>query len=266
MSDLQSDSTPAEPQAEQEVENVQVTAELDTASEAQHEEQAQAEPTIDNENIQKVINKKHFEAKEAQRQAEEYKKRLDEIEARQREEEAKRYSSIPERPDPFDDDYDEKIALYEQQLQQKAQWDFQQKLAESQRLSAQQAEQAKQAQEMQDKASAYTSKAKSLGISAEELQMAGNAVAQYGINDDLTMAILQDSDGPLITKYLASNPADIADLNSMNPYVAGAKLAEIKQKAAQLKPKQTNAPEPATRVDGIAADQTHPALHGVKYE
>jgi len=176
---------------------------------------------------------------------------------------------MPEAPDPFDDDYDSKLADYNKKLIAKAEFDAQQRFAQQQQLQAQQIEQAKKAEDIQQKAQAYTSKAGELGISAEDLQAAGNTIAQYGISEELTMAILQDNEGPLITKYLASNPADILDLNSMNPYIAGAKLMEIKQKAAQLKPKRTNAPEPATRIEGSTVDpdaNKYPLTKGAKFE
>lgn len=271
MSELQNEALePVDNQtATQEIENPEAGSELAADSETQHEQKAETEQVIDNENVQKVINKKHFEAKEAERKAEEYKAKLAEYEAKQREEEARRYSNLPEAPDPFDDDYEQKLVNYNQALTEKAKFDARQEIYQQQQLQAQQIEQAKKAEEIQQKAKAYTSKAGELGISAEELQSAGNTIAQYGISDDLTLAILQDNEGPLITKYLASNPTEILDLGNMNPYMAGAKLMEIKQKAAQLKPKRTNAPEPATRLDGSTVNpdaNKYPLTKGAKFE
>jgi hypothetical protein len=68
------------------------------------------------------------------------------------------------------------------------------------------------------------------------------------------MHILGDSDGPLITKHLAANPQDGYDLASMSPYSVGQFLDGIKTKASALKPKTSNAPSPATNLQGNGVD------------
>ena len=139
---------------------------------------------------------------------------------------------------------------------------------QQQQLTQQQAAQAKQDQvnkSMQD----YTSKAVELGIKQDELQAAGNTVGGYGLSEDLIMHILGDSDGPLITKHLAANPQDGYQLASMSPYQVGSFLDGIKAKASALKPKTTNAPAPATNLQGNGADpeaSKYKNLRGTKYE
>jgi len=98
---------------------------------------------------------------------------------------------------------------------------------------------------MQAKVQTYAARTKELGIGQDEIQAAGNTVAQYGLSDDLVMHILGDSDGPLITKYLAENPQDGFELASMSPYDVGSFLDGIKAATVALKPKTTNAPPPA---------------------
>lgn len=256
--ELQNESLePVENETEtQEIENLQEEgSELAPDSETQHEQQAEVdEEAAKQAAIQKVINEKTFKAKQAEREAQELKAKLEAIEAKEREEFARQVENIPPMPDPFDDDFEEKIKARDDAILKKASYDAQNQYYAQQQQIQQQQEQAKQQQDIQQKWQNYTSKAADLGIKQEEVKSAIDTVAQYGIDDNLTLAILQDPDGPLITEYLAANPNEINELNG-NPYIAGAKLVEIKQKASQLKPKKTSAPEPATRVKGSTVNQ-----------
>ena len=83
------------------------------------------------------------------------------------------------------------------------------------------------------------------------------------------MHILQDTDGPLITKHLAANPQDGYQLASMSPYSVGQFLDGIKTKASALKPRTSNAPEPASKVSGSAVDPNanrFPLTKGATFE
>ena len=83
------------------------------------------------------------------------------------------------------------------------------------------------------------------------------------------MHILKDTDGPLITKHLAANPQDGYELASMSPFAVGQFLDGIKQKASALKPKTSNAPKPATNLQGNGVDPEagkYRNLKGTRYE
>ena len=115
----------------------------------------------------------------------------------------------------------------------------------------------------------YSNKATELGIKQEELQAAANTVANYGLSDDLVMHILGDSDGPLITKHLAANAQDGYQLAAMSPFEVGSFLDGIKAKASALKPKTSNAPTPATNLQGNGVDPEagkYKNLGGAKFE
>ena len=108
-----------------------------------------------------------------------------------------------------------------------------------------------------------------MGIKQDELQAAGNAVAGYGLSDDLVMHILSDSDGPLITKHLAANPQDGYQLASMSPFAVGNFLDGIKQKASALKPKTSSTPAPATNLTRNGVDPEagkHIHIRGATFE
>lgn len=279
MSELQNDSDELEVNDEsqidddltnesEEVENPEQDSDLATDSDDRHEEQDQAD--VNQEAIQKVINKKHFEAKEAERKAEALQKRLDEIEAKQFEQ-SNQPQNVPPLPDVFDDDYEQRIAERDRIITQNAQIEFTRKQQEQQSLYQQQIEQQKQAEALNEKLTSYTNKAKELNISSSELQEAANIVGMYGLNEQVQLAIVSDDKGPLITKYLAKHPQEVEALNASlsQGFVAAGQVYEaIKLKAANSKPKTTNAPTPPTRVDGGAVDSDsakYPHSKGAKF-
>ena len=269
MSELQNEEVTIEEDSA-DIENQEIGSELAADSEAGHEDKPQVdEEAVKQEAIQKAINEKVFKQKQAERERDQYKAQLEEYERKQREEQAKLYQSVPPMPDSFDDDFDLKIAERDRVIAQKAQYDWeQQSFAKQQQSQHEQAQRAK-AEEIHAKAATYNTRSTELGIKQEELQAAGNKVAQYGLTDDLVLHILSENDGPLITKYLAANPNDGYELANMSPYKQGVFLNEIKAKAAALKPKTTNTPNPATNLQGNGADPElgkYKHIKGVKYE
>ena len=122
MSELQNESVDSEEYIEEtEIESQEIDAELAPDSDEEHEEQPQVDEEAKKQAaIQKVINEKTFKAKQAEREAKEYKARLEAYEAKEREQASKLYESIPEMPDPFDDDYDAKIKVRDEAILKKA--------------------------------------------------------------------------------------------------------------------------------------------------
>lgn len=251
MSELQNETVESEVIDDAVVENPDNGADLATASESEHE----AKPEVDEEAakqaaIQKTINKKHFETQQAKRDLEAANSRIAEFESKQREEMAAKVGTIPAMPDAFDDDFDEKVKVRDEALIAQANFNSQNQSYQIQQRALQQAEvQAKNAK-VQESMTKYSQKATELGIAQDELQAAGNTVAQYGLSDDLVLHILGDADGPLITKHLAANPQEGFELAHMSPFLVGPFLDGIRQKASTLKPKTSNAPAPGANLDG----------------
>lgn len=241
---------------------------LAPVSEAEHEEQPQVDDeAAKQEAINKAINKKHFELKQKEREANELKARLDAIEAKEREAQAAQVANIPPMPDAFDDDYEEKVKKRDEALIAQANFNAQQQAytqqAQIQQQQAQAAEQARLAEQV----TAYNKRASDLGIQKDELNAAANVVGSMGLSDELVKHILADSDGPLIVKHLAENMQEGFDLATMNPYLVGAKLDQIKASASALKPKTTKAPKPADVLQGNGAKPSSKYKHigGAKF-
>tara|TARA_R110002096_G_scaffold87930_1_gene201753 strand:- start:821 stop:1636 length:816 start_codon:yes stop_codon:yes gene_type:complete len=253
--DLQNDEVETEVIESAEVENQEIESELDTDSGLEHEQAPEVdEEAVKQDAIQKAINKKHFETQQAKRDLDAANKRIADFEAEKRAQEAARVGNIPDKPDAFDDDYEDKMEARDKAIAAQATFNAQNQGYEQQQANQQQQAQVAQQQEVQTQVTAYNARTKELGISTEEMQAAGNAVAQYGMSNDLTMAILGDSDGPLITKYLAANPVELSNLTTMNPVQAAMHIERtVRAKATALKPKTTNAPKPGNNLSGNGA-------------
>ncbi len=246
----------------QPAENHESGSELATDSGGQHEqaasveEDAAAKQAAANAKTQDVINKKHFQTKQAERERDEARAQVAKFEQEKRELEATQAANIPAIPDEYADDFKERLAERDAAIVRKAQFDANQTaVAKQQEYQAQQ-EQQKAAAEFQQAQIDYSTRSVELGIQPAELQAAGNVVAGYGLSDDLVKHIINDSDGPLITKYLAANPMDAYNLASMSVYEQGAYLNGVKDKASALKPKPSNAPTPPAQLPAGGGAQT----------
>lgn len=242
----------------------------DTGEQVQAESTEQASPEeVAKQKANEAFNKQYGEKKQLERDLQLERDRLAQFEQAERDRQAALIGDIPPIPDAFDDDYEQKIAARDQALVEQARFNAQnQSYMQQQQQAQQQAAQAQQ-QHVHDSMVNYTKKANELGIKQEELQSAGNAVAGYGLSDDLVLHILGDSDGPLITKHLAANPQDGWKLASISPYEVGNFLNEVKAKAGALKPKKSSAPNPATNLRGNGADPSkskYKNLAGAKFE
>lgn len=203
---------------------------------------------------QAAFNKQYGATKQAERERDAARKEIEDLKLAQ----GVTPQAVGEMPDSLDFDTDAEFTQaktqYINNIRAHANHDAQQASIEKQRQDNLAAQQYKVHEERQTSIKSYSENATKLGITNEELQLAGNAVASYGISQDMETAILSDSEGPLLTKYLAANPQEVGNLNSMNPIQAGAYLVSLKAKAGALKPKSSSAPNPTTDIAGSGGE------------
>lgn len=232
----------------QEVQEVEESEEQETAAEPSTDSGETHDKPIFTEQQQRIfdeaIGKKVFKLREKERETEQLRRQLEEFQKT----ETRSRPFIPDMPDPFavtDEEYRRKVREREQALISVASYDAQQQMVEQHRRAV--AEQAAQKQQevLVEKVQSYSERAKTLGIRPDELQAAGAVVGNFGIDDSLVQYILEDDQGPLITKYLSQNVQELDNLRYMHPTQAAVRIATlIKSKAAALKPRLTNVPNP----------------------
>lgn len=211
----------------------------------------------------KSINKKHRQYMEQVRANEELMERIRQLEAKQPK---SARPEIPPPPDPFDSDYADKIKARDEAILKASKYDAQQELIRNQQQEMQQ-QQMRQAQEAIVKTvTSYTERAEKLGLTREQLQQAGNAVAAHGFRDDLSTYILEDEHGPLLTAYLARHPEEIDKLNNMHPVRAGVMLETIIKPKAQRASGRSTAPPPPDTLGGGGAPPIARGPKGAVYE
>ena len=246
-------------EVEQEVEETEAS-ELATDTEAEPKQNTEESRNVNQEKINAAINRKHREAME-------WKEKYEALQQQQGRMQSNLPPEIPAMPDPFDDDYQEKVRARDEAIQKRASYDAEQNLR--QQIEQQQSKQALQAQiqRVKEQTEKYAKSAVEYGVTPEQLQQYGMQAGQY-LSQDIAMSILGDAEGVLLTKYLAQNPQDAIDLSGMNPYQAALHMERVIRPAAQkLKPKATGAPTPPKKVDtsGASIEIESPLLKGASF-
>tara|TARA_R110002096_G_scaffold315227_2_gene509439 strand:+ start:1726 stop:2529 length:804 start_codon:yes stop_codon:yes gene_type:complete len=267
MSELQNDEGAVTEAPEVEDHIVIDGADLATASDEQHEPIAQVdEEAAKSKAIQDRFDKQTFKTKQAERDLQSANDKLKALEDKESQRKEAQFANLPEFPSEYDDNFEQKKADYFTAYD--AQKDHEHEVAATKRDTATQQQQVQQQQleQLHSTQTAYDARSTELGISPEELGAAGAAVMKYGLSNELTMHILSDKDGPLITKHLAANPQEGFEIASMSPYAVGAYLDTVRVKAQASMPKPSNAPDPAPMLNGngVAPKDIGPA--GATYE
>jgi DNA repair exonuclease SbcCD ATPase subunit len=214
-----------------------------------------------------AIGKKTFKLREVERQAEALQKQLEDVQSKLPKQER---PQVPEAPDPFaisDEEYRRQLSQRDEAVSKAAAYDAQQQYLQQQQYEL--AEQARQKQQeaLNSKIENYASRATKMGIKSEELQVAGATVSNFGIQEELVSFIIEDDHGPLITKYLSQNLTELDNLRSMSPIQAAIRITnEIKPKAAALKPKVNQAPDPVDTPQGAGISPKPKGPKGATFE
>lgn len=253
------------PELEQEAPEVEeVEGEESPETEPEKKAPVAEEAPPDEEDQSKAARELAFKMREAKREAAEERRRNEELEARLAKLESPVRPDIPPPPDPYDDNFQEKVRQRDAQIAAAARWDGQQQYAEQLRQSQEQEEQRKQYEQITQVAQSYTKKAETLGVSADELKMAGAALVQYGIPDRLSSRILRDDRGPEITTYLAKNILELERMMGMEPEDAAVYMEMVVKPKARKKPPE-KVPDPAHSPGGAGVPDGKEWLKGTKF-
>lgn len=219
-------------------------------------EETHEKPTFSPEQHAAAANA--FKAREAKRETEELRKQLEELK-RPAQSQAPVVPVLPEYAEP------EEVAEYTRQVQAAATYKAQQDFNEQQQQNTAQQAQLAEGQRQENQRLAFLDNSKKQGINAEDLQTAASLVDSYGLNNDITQALLDDKDGGLILLHLSTNPQGITDLNNANVLTLGSVYSGIKEASAALRPKTSNAPPPVEMLNGNGMPPQSEDIPGVTY-
>ena len=215
-----------------------------------------------------AIGKKVRQTRDMERRADELQRQVNDLQARVPVEQRPEVQAVP---DPFsisDEEYRRNLAQRDQQVLAQANFDHQRRQQQENQERVRQEQAQAQHQQQDEKIRDYAGRAAKLGIKAEDLQVAGNAVAQHGIGAELGQYILESDQGPLITTYLANNPLELDELKYLSPAQAAVAIeTKIKPKAAASQPKKvTDTPDPLERPHGAGKASSKRGPQGATFE
>jgi hypothetical protein len=212
------------------------------------------EVAVAKEKANAAYNKQYGEKKQLERDLASRDAELQQFQQAERERQAAQVGTLPDFPDEFDDNFEEKKVAYVNALQEQANFNATNNAyLQQQQFNQQQTAQAA-AQKQAELGNSFTANAKAAGATDKEFNDVVTTLNNGGMTGDIGNAIMQDPDGYFIAKHLAANPQEAHELNTMNPILAGAKFAELKVKASALKPKTSKAPAPVDNLQGVTSD------------
>lgn len=216
--------------------------------------------------VNKAINKKHAQFKEEERARLAAEAELAKLKSELEERSKPEAPSVPPMPDQFDDNFEELMLAREQKLRELAEFEARQKFDNEAIQRKEQERKAEQDRELGKKIEAYTNRALNLGIDKEDLERAGNYVAQSGISEHVAQFLLDDEQGPALVTYLEQHPLELDKLVGMNPVNIGMQINEIRSKVSLPSQNITNAPDPVKGVSGKPVNETSPLIQGATFE
>jgi len=217
---------------------------------------------------QKILNdavgKKAFEVREQKRENEVLKQQLEDAKANVPQQTR---PDVPEMPDQFEDNFNERMALRDKAIADAAAFDSAKVVRQQQQQAVVQQQQAQQQEAYAKSANDYIERATKLGVSQQELQVASQSVVNFGLDLQLQQHILLDDQGPLIATYLAANQQEMLALSTMTPMQAAVMIeSQIKPKAiASGKRPPPEAPDPAEHLTGGGQPPKQKGPKGAKY-
>jgi hypothetical protein len=179
---------------------------------------------------------------------------------------------VPDPPDAFDSDYDQKMEAFKEAARARGAWEAQQSViakSQQEKIEAAQAE-------LNKKAATYADRIKELGFSRAELETASETIMTAAAENDATQdrvvelldMILEDDMGPVITDFLGKNPGHVSKMMGLSKTRAGAYFAsEIRPKVNRIAGRRSGrrAPPPVSTDRGRGSpEQEGPP--GVTYE
>ncbi len=254
----------------EDIEDVDQETDSDSSADTDEGQEKSTRPVF-NEEQQKAFDKamaeKTWKAREAERQAEDYRKRLEELEAKIPKEQPPEVPNVPDFYALSDREIQEQLRRRDEAIAKRAEFDARQQAMQSQQSDLQRQQQAAAVQAQNEKIASYAEKAKKLGVQSEDLQSAANKIGQFGINPMLANHLIDLDDGSLGTLYLGENLLELDKLANMPANQALLYLDQVVMpKARKLKPSVNAAPDPLDTPRGAGRSPKSGGPKGATFE
>lgn len=201
------------------------------------EPEAQPEqPRDENGRFQKRVNELTRKTWDARREADQYRQRLEQVEA-----ELSRYRQ-PQAPDPNENPVEYVRHLAREEARQ---------LVESERSQAQQTQ---EQQRWQSLAQEHEAREREYAARNPGYMEAMDAFAAVvGVNPPLAEVLMTSEHGPAVVEYLGNHLDEAARISQLPPHLAAREVTRIESRVSAPKPKPTtNAPAPVPTLGGSA--------------
>ena len=239
-----------------------------TETENQETDGETTEKPINQEAVNKRINKLTFEKHEEQRKREDLEAKYAELQAEiEKQKQSSSEIVIPDMPDPYDPEFASKLAEREKAVQEKARADAAREVAEQAHEAEVKRRQEEAVKQFEQQTTKMFDSGEKAGITREDLQKAEQTVSMFVRDPSLAQFILAQEDSALIVHHLANNVSELEQVVGMSPMNAAAYIATVvTPKAKEFKPQQPGAPAPLNVPKGGPAPNQDPYLKGVQFE
>ena len=225
------------------------------------------EKLFDQEAANKAFIKNKQKLREEQKQKEAALKEAEELKKRLAEFEREKEPEVPNMPDPFDDDFEKKVAERDEAIRKAVAYQQKQEFLREQKsneLKKQQEERESHTKKVLD---TYRERVKEVGFTEEEQIKNENVIAAYIQDQSIAEFILSNDDGPLLIKALAENPVELERIAHMNAMQAAVYITNIvAPNAKKLRPQTTKTPAPAKIQHGSGYVKEDPLIAGAHFE
>lgn len=177
---------------------------------------------------------------------------------------------IPPVPDTFDADYDRKMQERDQAILDQKEYDdnVRRQTAAVDQRKKQVVE--KRLEDLKTMQNNFVANATKLGMDEKELNGYEAIMAPLvtPANAPIVEYIMQHESGPLLVKYLSTEPLELDDLTRLGPLQAGIQLeTKILPKAEKLKPGTTKTPAPIDPLESKGkVKEDNPFIKGASFE
>lgn len=196
--------------------------------------------------VDTLVNERIFKERELENEAQRLREELAAL--RGADKQAAR-PEIPPLPDRWVDNYEELIFQRDEAIKAAVLYDSEKAASDAANESLSADVQKSEQAAMAAKVASYAGRATSMGITPEELRDRGQKVVSFGISDTVADFILSHENGPLITTYLAKNPAEIKAISAMSLMNAALYISNtVNGKITATKDRAKSPPEPFERV------------------